>query len=77
MPCQIRTEDETDPLPPNPARTRIQKLQDLVCGGPWSNRNDICLLYWKPKAGGGEWVAWSDSPPPRTDPLPQGAVSIT
>lgn len=78
MPCQLRTPDEPNPLPPNAGSTRMQKLQDLVCGGPWNAHNDICLIYWRPKpGGGGEWVAWTDSPAPRKDPLPEADVTIS
>lgn len=71
----LRTPDEIDPLPPDNTRDRIQKLQDLVCGGPWGNRDDLCLLYWKPNVNGGEWVAWSNSTP-NVDPLPAAGVSV-
>jgi len=74
MPCQLRKPDETDPMPPNPAKTRMGKLQDLVCGGPWNGRDDICLIYWKPDVS--KWVAWVDQPPPMFDPLPQAEVSV-
>jgi len=78
MACTLRKYDRSDPLPPNAARTRIQKLQDLICGGPWGNLDDVCLIYWKPdNAGpGGQWVYWEDNPPPRNDPLPPAGVTI-
>ena len=76
MACQLRTPEETDPLPHAPGATRIEKLKDLICGGPWGNRDDICLIYWRPKGEGGEWVAWVDEPNPKVDPLPEAHVNI-
>jgi hypothetical protein len=72
---QLRKPDLIDPLPPN-LRRRMQKLRDLVCGGPWGADDDICLIYWKPSSNGGQWVAWQDAPAPKTDPLPEAGVSV-
>jgi hypothetical protein len=74
MACTLRKPELFEPLPPRAGAGRIQRLQDLVCTGPWSNRDDLVLLYWQP-AGGGRWVAWVDSPP-KVDPLPEANVSI-
>jgi hypothetical protein len=83
MPCTLR-KPELDELstgillPPIPSR--IQRLKNLICGGPWSARDDIVTLYWKPDPGapnGAQWVAWIDTPAPKVDPLPEASVSIT
>ena len=83
MPCQLRKPDLPNPHGPS-SKTRMQKLQQLICGGPWNARDNICLLYWRPKLGddgkprpdgAGEWVAWVDSPP-KVDPLPDTGVTI-
>ena len=69
MSCQLRTPDEIDPLPTDSTASRMDKLRSLVCGGPFGNRDDLCLFYWKDDA----WVAWSDSV---QDPLPEANVTI-
>lgn len=64
-------------LPPVP--NRMQRLKNLICGGPWGGNNDIALIYWKTDAslpGNGQWVAWVDKPAPKTDPLPEADVSV-
>jgi hypothetical protein len=58
----------------------MQRLKNLICGGPWGGNNDIVLIYWKPEAGlpgNGQWVAWVDNPAPKSDPLPEAGVTIT
>lgn len=77
MPCQLRSADLIDPLPSKPVRTRMERLQNLICTGPWNTDDTICLIYWKPAPnGGGKWVAWQDNPPPNVDPLPQAGVTV-
>jgi len=66
MACELRAVDEVDPTLPNDD-SRMEKLQNLVCGGGWGNRDDLCLIHWK----GNKWVAWKD-----TNPLPEASVSV-
>ena len=48
-------------IDPN-AGTRMERLQKLICGGSWNNKNKINLIYWHPDATAGwrHWVAWVD-----------------
>ncbi len=82
MPCTIR-HYELDEISEGtlvvPIPTRMQRLKNLICGGPWDGNNAIVLIYWKTDAGtpgGGLWVAWVDKPSPKVDPLPEASVSI-
>jgi hypothetical protein len=76
MACTLRRNEEFEPLPPAPGLGRMARLQALVCGNVWGNRDDICLIYWKPE-NGGRWVAWVDSAaPPKVDPLPEAGVTV-
>jgi hypothetical protein len=61
-----------------PIPSRMQRLRNLLSGGPWSPKS-IVMLYWKPDPqapGGGQWVAWEDSTAPKVDPLPEAGVTI-
>lgn len=64
----------TDTGNPSPGTTKMQRLRNLICGGPWGNNNKIILIYWLPDTnviGGGYWVAWEGA-----DPLADAAISI-
>ena len=77
MPCQLRPADLPYPPTHDPSRTRMENLRDLVCGGPWGADDTICMFYWKPAPdGGGKWVAWRDTPPPKVDPLTEAGVTV-
>jgi len=57
----------------------MQKLQDLICGGPWGGNDNVCLVYWSPNPANpndGKWIAWEDKPAPKADPLPEAGVDI-
>lgn len=62
----------------NPALSRMQRLQVLICGGGiWSNDDNINLIYWNPDTtapGGGYWVAWED---PKPAALTAAGITIT
>lgn len=77
MPCTIRhfEDDELQHRSPNAGTPRMERLQKLICGGSWNNKNKINLIYWHPDAAapdGGHWVAWVDP-----DPLPGAGVTVT
>jgi hypothetical protein len=82
MPCTFRRY-ELDELSAgtvvNPIPGRMERLKNLICGGPWGGNDDIVLIYWKPHTGAPadhQWVAWVDKPTPKADPLPEASVSI-
>jgi hypothetical protein len=82
MPCNLRhyeLDEITEGTLVAPVPTRMQRLKNLVCGGPWGGNDAVVLVYWKTDSSapnGGLWVAWVDKPAPKVDPLPEAAVSI-
>jgi hypothetical protein len=76
MSCTLRKSDEPYP-DPNRQDTRIRLLRSAICGGDWTNRNDICLLYWRKLDGhpnGGEWAAWVDQG--RREPFEEADITV-
>jgi hypothetical protein len=77
MSCQIQHynfDETTEGLPHMPTPSRIARLQNLICAGHWSAKNDIVMLYWEndaAKPGGGHWVAWEGP-----DPLPPSEITV-
>jgi hypothetical protein len=71
MPVQIRkpAPDHVEPysyqkaaLPPTNSPP-LNRLQQLICGGPWDLFTNLSLVYWVTDTtapGNGYWIAWED-----------------